>query len=68
MITTKQRSHGQAFSALKSTLLTAGFTFALGTGISHGAETWPVEEAGAAAAGFSEGCIRSNSRRSTATG
>lgn len=54
MITTKQRSHGQAFSALKSTLLTAGFTFALGTGISHGAETWPVEEAGAAAAGFSE--------------
>lgn len=54
MITTKQRSHGQAFSALKSTLLTAGFTFALGTGISHAAETWPVEEAGAAAAGFSE--------------
>ena len=54
MITTKQRSHGQALSALKSTLLTAGFTFALGTGISHGAETWPVEEAGAAAAGFSE--------------
>lgn len=54
MMTTKQRSHGQAFSALKSTLLTAGFTFALGTGISHGAETWPVEEAGAAAAGFSE--------------
>lgn len=54
MITTKQRSHGQAFSALKLTLLTAGFTFALGTGISHGAETWPVEEAGAAAAGFSE--------------
>lgn len=52
MITTKQRSHGQALSALKSTLLTAGFTFALGTGISHGAETWPVEEAGAAAAGF----------------
>lgn len=54
MITTKQRSHGQAFSALKSTLLTAGFTFALGTGIGHAAETWPVEEAGAAAAGFSE--------------
>lgn len=54
MITTKQRSHGQAFSALKSTLLTAGFTFALGTGISHAAETWPGEEAGAAAAGFSE--------------
>jgi CubicO group peptidase (beta-lactamase class C family) len=54
MTTTKQRSHGQAFSALKSTLLTAGFTFALGTGISHAAETWPVEEAGAAAAGFSE--------------
>ncbi len=54
MITTKQRSHGQALSALKSTLLTAVFTFALGTGISHGAETWPVEEAGAAAAGFSE--------------
>lgn len=54
MITTKQRSHGQALSALKSTLLTAGFTFVLGTGISHGAETWPVEEAGAAAAGFSE--------------
>jgi len=54
MITTKQRSHVQALSALKSTLLTAGFTFALGTGISHGAETWPVEEAGAAAAGFSE--------------
>jgi CubicO group peptidase (beta-lactamase class C family) len=54
MTTTKQRSHGQAFSALKSTLLTAGFTFALGTGIGHAAETWPVEEAGAAAAGFSE--------------
>ena len=54
MNTTKQRSHGQAFSALKSTLLTAGFTFALGTGIGHAAETWPVEEAGAAAAGFSE--------------
>jgi CubicO group peptidase (beta-lactamase class C family) len=54
MITTKQRSHGQAFSALKSTLLTAGFTFALGIGIGHAAETWPVEEAGAAAAGFSE--------------
>jgi CubicO group peptidase (beta-lactamase class C family) len=53
MTTTKQRSHGQAFSALKSTLLTAGFTFALGSGISHAAETWPVEEAGAAAAGFS---------------
>lgn len=54
MTTTKQRSHGQAFSALKSTLLTAGFTFALGSGISHAAETWPVSEAGAAAAGFSE--------------
>ena len=54
MNTTKQRSHGQAFSALKSMLLTAGFTFALGTGISHAAETWPVEEAGAATAGFSE--------------
>jgi CubicO group peptidase (beta-lactamase class C family) len=54
MTTTKQRSHGQAFSALKSTLLTAGFTFALGIGIGHAAETWPVEEAGAAAAGFSE--------------
>lgn len=54
MTITKQRAHGQALSALKSTLLSAGFAFAFGTGISHAADTWPVEEAGATAAGFSE--------------
>ncbi len=54
MIIPTLRSHGQTLAPLKSSLLSAGLVLALGAGISNAAETWPVEEAGATAAGFSE--------------